>query len=84
MRVAILPSSDMAYFMTTNGRPVFTQVKNSSFWRAQSGQSSTSTSIPAWRRAVSPSTRGLGSRAPTTTRLTPAAMRARVQGGVRP
>ena len=84
---AILPSSVIAHFAWTYGRRSSTRVRNGARSRFASAATQPSmTSIPAARSSASPppSTLGNGSRVPTTTRRTPAAITARVQGGVLP
>ena len=79
------PSSETATLYVTNGRPSDFHVRHASFWTCAAQLSSSSTSTPASRsRSIPPAAFGFGSRAPTTTRATPAAITASEHGGVRP
>src|SRR6516165_4378213 len=81
------PSSDVASFKVTSGLPTRIRVKKPALASlASSAQSPVSTASPAAfnRRTPSPATRGSGSSSATTTRFTPPAISASVQGGVRP
>ena len=89
MLVATLPSSVMAVFMTTSGRPVRACLRNG--WlmsRAAAARSpfTISTDTPSSRRIPGPRPLALsvGSSEPTTTRAIRASTIASVQGGVRP
>ena len=85
--VAIRPSSVVASFSVTSGRPARMRwVKPASTSCASGSSTPSSTSMPAARSRAMPwlSTRVSGSRVATTTRAMPAAISASVQGGVWP
>ena len=85
--VAMRPSSEAAIFSVTIGRPAVMRVRKPRLSAtASAARQPTSTATPAARSAATPApfTRGSGSSAATTTRATPAAISASVQGGVRP
>src|SRR5437763_1137465 len=87
--VATLPSSVMAVFQVTSGRPVFACLRNGWFIiRAAlaTAPSTTSTRIPSSRSMPSPRPLAfsLGSSLATTTRASRASTIASVHGGVRP
>ncbi|MDQ1079795.1 hypothetical protein QE401_002321 [Pseudoroseomonas cervicalis] len=87
LRVAMRPSSVLASFSVSSGRLwVSRLVKPALIARASASSSPVETAMPAARSCSMPppSTRGSGSRIATTTRATPAAISASVQGGVRP
>ena len=86
---AVRPSSDMAAFIRTHGRPRVMREKKpifSSWASSASGPDSTATSIPAAasRAMPCPATSGFGSSIAATTRARPASTSASAQGGVRP
>src|SRR5271169_2182017 len=81
------PSSEVASLNVTSGRPSRRRLRKPALTSAASSAlSPTSTSSPAARsrRSPSPATRGSGSSRATTTRRTPAVIRASTQGGVWP
>jgi hypothetical protein len=85
-RAAVRPSSDAPISGERRGGPP-APGRNASFRRsAASAKAPTSTSMPCSRsrRAPRRAVRGSGSSSEQATRRTPAAMRASVQGGVRP
>ena len=85
--VAIRPSSEAASFSVSIGRPVVSRLRNPRLSATASvARQPTSTASPAARSRSTPwpSTRGSGSSIATTTRATPAATSASVQGGVSP
>jgi ATP-dependent Lhr-like helicase len=86
-RAAALPSRDEAIFRITNGLPVRTWVRKATFCRVASPPRRPSSTVsPASRSARNPlpSTIGFGSPVAAMTPSTPARIRARAQGGVRP
>ena len=87
VRVAMRPSSDRPSLMPTYGRPRvmnFAQGASSSVAGRCSCITVTSTPSARSRSMPLPGTFGFGSRAPTTTRATPAARMASTHGAVRP
>ena len=85
--VAIRPSSVVASFSVTKGRPfTHSEINPRCCFRHSSSSTPTSTSIPALRSTVDPRpfTRACGSLQPTITRRMPASIIAFVHGGVRP
>ena len=84
---AILPSALMAHFATTYGVLRLMKRKKTGLSSSHSPRSvSSSTWMPASRNRADPlpATSGFGSRLPTITRATPAAMSASVHGGCLP
>ncbi len=84
---AILPSTESAALLTTKGMPVVMRLIKTAFTlRAFSPSNPVSTRIPDLRSNPNPlpDTIGFGSRMEQTTRLIPAALSARAQGGVFP
>ena len=87
VKVAILPSSDIALLIVTKGLPVCIYVKKCSFSSAHSSlHTGQTTSMPASRSKSMPfpDTSGLGSVLPTTTLAMPASIIRSAQGGVLP
>jgi hypothetical protein len=87
VRVAILPSSDIAHLAWTYGRSKRNRVRYGRLISTVSrSHEPTSTSMPANRRVSSPfpATPGNGSGIAATTRFTPARRIASVHGGVLP
>src|SRR6185437_6736682 len=85
--IAILPSSVVACFSVTRGRPVATRRKNPALISAASrAPGPISTAMPAFRSLAKPVpfTRRSESSIAATTRLMPAAITASAQGGVLP
>jgi hypothetical protein len=84
--IAIRPSSEVASFSVTRGRPLRTRIRNPPSDRAAaSAPIPSSTRIPAARSFASPapSVRGSGSRSATTTRAGRAAISRSAQAGPR-
>ena len=87
VKVAILPSRDIALFMVTNGLCVWINVKKYSFnWIHSSTHTSVVTFIPASVRIWMPlpATSGFGSVLPITTRAIPDSTTRFAHGGVFP
>jgi hypothetical protein len=81
------PSSEVASLSVSHGRPRVTRDRKPALSAAASSASTpvvTATPASLSRARPRPSTRGSGSISGTTTRATPAASSASVQGGVRP